>query len=574
MGADVNSGVRKVFVAVIALLAACSAAQAEVPAELVLRNGKVYAVDPARSIQSAFAVRGNVIAAVGDDEAMQPFIGPQTRIVDLGGKFVMPGLIDAHSHPVIGAVNAAKCSLAGVKPSLADITPVIRKCLAERPGGPDAWLEVVQLYNYGFDASAKDIDTVEATRPLAIVGNDGHTMWMNTRALALAGITSRTPDPPGGRILRDATGAPTGVLTDAALIGPSKLLPLPTTAEMADLLEKALAGMSAAGLTAVTDADITPVELAVWEKLYRDGRLKVRVRGAHLIEDPDDDSDVAVARIVSTARDHSLDPAWLRTDSVKVFADGVLEFPAQTAAVLKPYLDANGKPTSTVGDLYFQPKPYHSLITKLDRAGLTVHVHAIGDRAVRASLDAFEAARNTNGPRDNRHQISHLQLVDPADFPRFAALGVIANMQFEWGKRDASNVAPLEPYLGPERYRYLYPYGSLRAAGAFVAAGSDWDISPYNPFIAMEVGATRRDRGADAQALNIEERLSVADMLAAYTINAAAAMRMDDIVGSLEPGKRADFVILDRDPLAIDPATLRDTKVLATYVDGKLVHGQ
>ncbi|MFG1345009.1 amidohydrolase family protein [Xanthobacter autotrophicus DSM 431] len=565
---------RNALRAAVTLLVGLSAAQAETPADFVLRNGKVYAADPARSIRSAFAVRGNTIAAVGDDEAMKPLIGPQTRVVDLGGKFVMPGLIDAHSHPVIGAVNAAKCSLAGVKPTLQEITPVIRKCLAERPGGPDAWLEVVQLYNYGFDASAKDIDTVEATRPLAIVGNDGHTMWMNTRGLALAGITAKTPDPQGGRILRDATGAPTGVLTDAALIGPSKLLPIPTTAEMADLLEKTIKGMNATGLTAVTDAALTPVEFAVFEKLYREGRLKVRVRGAHFIEDLSDDSDAAVAKIVSATRSETLDPAWLRADSVKVFADGVLEFPAQTAAVLKPYLDANGKPTATIGDLYFEPKPFNSLITKLDKAGLTVHVHAIGDRAVRASLDAFAAARAANGARDNRHQIAHLQLVDPADFARFAELGVIANVQFEWGKRDASNVGPLEPYLGPERYRYLYPYGSLRAAGALVAAGSDWDISPYDPFIAMEVGATRRDRGKDAQTLNIEERLSVADMLAGYTINAAAAMRMDDIVGSIEPGKRADFVILDRDPLAIDPSTLRNTKVLATYVDGKVVHEQ
>nr|WP_255608017.1 amidohydrolase family protein [Ancylobacter sp. Lp-2] len=504
---------------------------------------------------------------------MRPLTGPQTRIIDLDGKFVMPGLIDAHSHPVLGAVNAAKCSLAGVKPSLADIAPVIRKCLAEHPAGPDAWLEVVQLYNYGFEASAGDIDTVEATRPLAIAGNDGHTMWLNTRGLALSGIAGMTQDPPGGRIMRDGKGIPTGVLTDAALLVPSKLFPMPTTEEMADQLEATLAGMSAVGLTAVTDAAVTPVEFAVWEKLYREGRLKLRVRGAYMIEDLDDDSDAAVARIVATARDHSLDPAWLRTDSVKVFADGVLEFPAETAAVLAPYLDANGKPTTNVGDLYFEPKLFNSLVTKLDKAGLTVHVHAIGDRAVRASLDAFEAARKANGPRDNRHQIAHLQLVDPADFPRFAALGVIANMQFEWGKRDPSNVGPLEPYLGPERFRYLYPNGSLQAAGALVAAGSDWDVSPYSPFLGMEVGATRRDRDREAEALNSDERLSVAEMLAAYTINAAAAMRLDDIVGSIEAGKRADFVILDRNPLAIDPATLRDTKVLATYVDGKVVYG-
>jgi predicted amidohydrolase YtcJ len=264
-------------------------------------------------------------------------------------------------------------------------------------------------------------------------------------------------------------------------------------------------------------------------------------------------------------------PDFLHSGVVKVFADGVMEFPAQTAAMLSPYLDAEGKPTNAVGELYFDPERFARFVTKLDAAGLAVHVHAIGDRAVRASLDAFEAARKANGDRDNRHQIAHLQLVDPADFPRFKELGVIADMQLEWAKREPATEGPLEPYLGPERYRYLYPAGSLHKAGATIIGGSDWDVSSFNPFRAFQTAVTRT--GAKGQRpLNLDERIPLQTAIDAYTINAAFAMKQDATTGSLEVGKRADLVVLDRDILTIDPETIADTKPVATYLDGKLVY--
>ena len=211
------------------------------------------------------------------------------------------------------------------------------------------------------------------------------------------------------------------------------------------------------------------------------------------------------------------------------------------------------------------------LVQKLDAAGLTVHVHAIGDRAVRASLDAFASARAANGDKDNRHQIAHLQLVDPADFPRFKELGVIADFQLEWAKREPATEGPLEPYLGPERYRYVYPAGSLHKAGATIIGGSDWDVSSYNPFRAFQTGVTRSG-GKGQKPLNIDERIPLETAIDAYTINAAYAMKQDKTTGSLEAGKRADLVVLDRDILTIDPETIDQTKVLATYLDGRLVH--
>jgi predicted amidohydrolase YtcJ len=278
-----------------------------------------------------------------------------------------------------------------------------------------------------------------------------------------------------------------------------------------------------------------------------------------------------VARLVAASKEGDADPDFLRSGLVKVFADGVMEYPAQTAAMLTPYFDADGKPTDKKGGLYFDPQRFARLVQKLDAAGLAVHVHAIGDRAVRQSLDAFAFARSANGAIDNPHQIAHLQLVDPADFPRFKELGVIADMQLEWAKREPATEGPLEPYLGPDRYRHLYPAGSLHAAGATIAGGSDWDISSYNPFRAFETAVTRAG-GAGQPPLNINERIPLTTAIDAYTINAAYAMKQDTTIGSLEVGKRADLIVVDRDILSVDPETIADTKVLATYLDGRLVY--
>ena len=539
-------------------------------ADVVLLNGKIYTADSTRSITQALAFSGSTILAVGNHADMERLIGPKTKVVDLDGKLVLPGLIDTHIHPIIGAVNGAKCGLAGVKPTIEALEPVIKACLAKEPGS-NAWLEAAQLDNYGFSATAKDLDQIAATRPLVLWGNDGHTAWVNSRALELIGVTAEIADPPGGKIGRDASGAPTGSFTDSATVLLASKIPAPSVEAMADLTAAELKRMSAVGITSLMDAFVTRTEEAVWRRLHDTGRLPMRVRMAIYVPHPSDDSDDAVARLVKASKDGDVDPDFLRSDMVKVFADGVMEYPTQTAALLSPYLDANGKPTQKSGALYFDPQRFASLVTKLDAAGLTVHIHAIGDRAVRASLDAFAAARAANGERDNRHQIAHLQLVDPADFLRFKALGVIADMQLDWAKREPATEGPLEPYLGPERYRYLYPAGSLYRAGAMIIGGSDWDVSPYNPFLAFQTGVTRSG-GPGQNPLNIGESIPLTAAVDAYTINAAYALKQDRTTGSLEAGKRADLIILDRDIFSIDPETIRDTEVLVTYLDGRVVY--
>jgi hypothetical protein len=562
----------------VCLWATSGEAAEEGKADVVLRSGKIYTADPQRSIKQAIAFTGNAIVAVGTDADVETLIGPNTKVVDLGGMLVLPGMFDTHIHPIIGAVDRSKCSLEGVKATVEALKPVIQACLAEAPGGPDDWFEAVQLDNYGFSATAKDLDTIEAERPMALAGNDGHTIWVNSRGLELLGITAETPDPPGGKIARDASGAPAGSFTDAAATIVSDKMPVPSLDERAAWTALALKDMSAYGLTSILDAYVTPADAEVWRELYDSGRLAMRVRMAVYLADPSslfrpaaNASDAAIGRFVATAKKGDIDPDFLRSSLVKVFADGVMEYPAQTAAMLSPYLDKDGKPTDKSGALYFEPDDFARLVTRLDAEGIAVHVHAIGDRGVRATLDAFEAARKANGDRDNRHQIAHLQLVDPADFPRFKELGVIADMQLEWARREPATEGPLEPYLGPKRYKYVYPAGSLYRAGATIAGGSDWDISSFNPFRAMQVAVTRA-LGKDQRPLNIDEAIPLTTAIDAYTINAAYAMKQDKTTGSLEVGKRADLVVLDRDILTIDPDRIGETKVLFTYLDGRLVH--
>ena len=540
-------------------------------ADVVLRNGKIYTADPARSFQQSIAFTGNSIVAVGDDDEVTPLIGPATKVVDLGGKLVLPGLIDTHTHPIGGAINGTKCSLADVKPTLEALKPVIQECLAKKPGGADDWFEAVQLDNYGFEATARDLDSIEETRPIVLAGNDGHAAWVNSRALDLLRITARTPDPEGGKISRDPSGAPTGLLVDGALELIEDKFPSPSVEQQASLTDAELKKMSADGITSLMDACVESTEQDVWRSLYKNGKLDMRVRMAICVDDPNDYREETVARLVATSKEGDVDPNFLRAGVLKVFADGVMEYPAQTAALLRPYCDADGKPTKSVGELYFDPERFARLVQKLDAAGIALHVHAIGDRAVRTTLDAFAAARAANGERDNRHQIAHLQLVDPADFPRFKELGVIADFQLLWARREPATEGPLEPYLGPDRYRYLYPAGSLHAAGAMIVGGSDWDVSSYNPFRAFQTAVTRTG-GKGQKPLNIDERIPLTTAVDAYTINAAFAMKQDTTTGSLEVGKRADLVVLDRDIFSVDPYTIADTIVIATYLDGRLVY--
>ena len=562
---------RYVFGALSALTLGLAAAAAPAPADLVLIHGKVHTEDASRSLAQALAIRGNTIVAVGTDESVAAFVGPNTRTVDLGGRVVLPGIIDAHTHPAQSAQDLGKCSLDDKALAPPEIKNRVALCLKERPGERSQWFEVVMVNPSGLTLTLADLDGMLADRPLLLNGSDGHTVWANSAALNLAHITAATRDPAGGHIERDAAGRPTGTLRDIAAEIALAAKPADTLEHEAARLDEAFGTMRAIGITSVQDAAVDDHTMRIYKHLYDAHRLNMRVRGSFHLKNLHEPAAVLIGRAVKFRAKWAIDPDFLRADAVKIFADGVIEFPSQTAALLEPYLDSRGRPTRNRGPSYFLQDQLNQIVTAADAAGLTVHIHAIGDRAVRSSLDAIADARRRNGALDNRDQIAHLELIDPADFPRFKELGVIANFQLLWAERDDYIDSATVTYLGPERSRYLYPARSLRDAGARIAGGSDWGVSSFNAFAAMEHAITRAERRG-RPALLPEQSLTLQDMVDAYTINAAFALKQEGTTGSLEVGKRGDFIVIDRDIFAIDPFDLHDTRVMATYLDGREVY--
>ncbi|MBV8403306.1 MAG: amidohydrolase [Gammaproteobacteria bacterium] len=540
-------------------------------ADLILLHGRIHTMDPGRSVVQALAARGNTLIAIGSDAEVSALAGPQTQVVDLRGRVVLPGIIDAHTHPAEGAQDLGKCSLHDRLLGPEAVKREVARCLAQEPADHPPWFEVVGVNVSNLELSRQQLDQMLSHRPLLLEDASGHTVFANSAALEAARIDATTRDPTGGRIERDADGKPTGTLRDAALDLVLAARPtVPLALEVARL-DKAFAAMRAVGITSVQDADVDEHYMQLYKKLYDEHRLNMRVRGAFGLTGTDRPAEVLIGEAIEFRKRWSIDPDYLRADSVKIFADGDMEYPSFNAALLAPYLDRSGKPSGTSGPTYYQQPHLNEVVAAADAAGFTVHVHAIGDRAVRSSLDAFAYAKQVNGARDNRHQIAHLELVDPQDDRRFKELNVIANFQLLWAQRDPYIVAATLPYIGPERAQYLYPARSLLDAGATIAGGSDWNVSSFDAFEAMEHAVTRcASRGQEP--LLPEQSIALEAIVEAYTINAAFALRQERTTGSLERGKRADFVILDRDIFALDPFDLHRTRVLATYLDGRRVY--
>jgi predicted amidohydrolase YtcJ len=569
-------------------LSPVSLASADPAADLVLLHGKIYTEDSHRTVAQALALRGNTIVAVGTDETVSAQIGPDTRIVNLAGRPVLPGIIDAHTHPAQSAQDLGKCTLGDERLTPAGVKSKVAACLKEHPADRTLWYEVVQVNASDLALTLADLDAMLADHPMILNSADGHTAWVNSSALKASRIDASTPDPVGGRIEHDTAGNPTGTLRDTAAEIAQGAEPTPSLEFAASQLDKAFDAMRATGITSVQDADAGDRDMQIYRRLYDAHRLRMRVRATFGLKSTDRPAEVLIGEAKEFREKWAIDPDFLRADAIKIFADGVIEFPSQTAALLEPYLDAAGRPTNNRGPTYFSQDHLNEIVTAADAAGFTVHIHAIGDRAVRSSLDAFAESRRrlqssqtaaSRSPtpqivgRDNRDQIAHLELVDPGDFPRFKELGVIANFQLFWAIRDPYIVNSTLAYIGPRRSQYLYPARSLRDAGALIAGGSDWSVSSFDAFEAMERAITRRESRGRAPLLP-EQGISLQDVVDAYTINAAYALKQEHTTGSLEPGKRGDFILLDRDIFAIDPFDLHSTRVLSTYLDGQEVYAK
>jgi predicted amidohydrolase YtcJ len=555
-----------------------SSASAASAADLVFTGGPVHTVDPARSWATAVAVRAGRIIAVGPERDVKDLIGAGTEVVDLSGRLLLPGFQDAHVHPVFGGATMRKCDLHALHTAqeyVAAVADYARTRPEQRWITGGGW----SMDAFPGGAPTKDLlDAVVPGRPVALPNRDGHGMWVNSRALEEAGISRETPDPFDGRIERDEHGEPTGMLQEGAAGLVHAVIPPPTPADLTDGLLAGQAYLHSFGITAWQDAWVGTMfgngdNFQTYLDAARSGALTARVSAALWW-----DREAGLEQLDMFRQRRAEAEAVggrLRAGSIKIMLDGVAE--NHTAALLDPYLDGCGCATDNRGLTFIDPGRLGRYVCELDAAGFQVHFHALGDRAVRLALDAVEQARRTNGP-GGRHHLAHLQVVHPDDVKRFRQLGATANIQPLWAAHEPQMDELTIPFLGEERSAWQYPFGSLSRAGATIAAGSDWSVSSPDPMLGIHVAVNRVEPGlsaeqfAAAKVFYPSERLELGQAIAAYTAGTAYVNHLDAVSGSIEVGKYADLVVLDRDPFDGPAHEIGQARVLRTYVEGALVH--
>jgi predicted amidohydrolase YtcJ len=556
------------FLSSVLLTAPAPAADQQTHADIVLLNGAVYTMDAPRRWAQAVAISNGRITFVGTDQDAVKYAGPLTNVVNLKGKMVLPGFVDSHIHPIHSALDQSDCCLNDCE-SAECIKKTISEFVKEHP--KDARHEWVigsgwQLTAFSPQGPDKKLlDELVSDRPAYFTSQDGHSAWVNSKALSLAQVTAFTPDPKGGRIERvDGSREPAGTLREAAVDLVSHLVPSPSADERREAALNIQKKLNAVGIIGVQEACAEEPELKAYASLDDANLLTMRVSAAMAVDADKGEKQLATLKEWSKKYDGNL----LRVKAAKIFADGVME--TKTAAMLEPYL---GGEKGDCGTLNFAPNLFKWYACKLDAAGLQIHVHAIGDRAVRATLDAIETAEKINGRSDRRHHIAHLELIDSKDINRFRELNVAANFQSFWSFRDKYVAEMTESILGPERSKHLYPVGELFKSGAVVVGGSDWSVSTYDPLAAIQVAVTRRgltDTGD--QFLLPGVPASLPEILSAYTINGAWLGHWDRESGSLETGKSADLIVLDKNLFSLPPTEIHQAKVLWTLFRGRAVY--
>jgi predicted amidohydrolase YtcJ len=547
-------------------------------ADLVFVNGAVYTVDAARSWAQAVAVRDGRIEAVGTDAAIRPAIDARTEVIDLAGRMLVPGFQDAHVHPVFAGIDMLQCDLH----DLVTKDEYLRAIADYAKANPDApWILgggwSMEVFPRGCPPK-EDLDAIVPDRPVFLPNRDGHSAWVNSKALELAGVTAETLDPDDGRIERTDGGEPFGTMHEGAQRLLTDLIPPSTPDELYRGLLKGQEFLHALGITGWQDAIVQAAggawgdSLSTYLTAAEKGELTARVVGAlwwdrlRGLEQIDD---------LVSLRERGAAGRFAAT-SVKIMQDGVCE--NFTGAVLDPYLDVDGMPTDNRGISFVDPEVLNEAVTRLDALGFQVHFHALADRAVREALDAIGAARQANGMSDTRPHLAHIQLVHPDDIPRFRQLGAVANAQPLWAAHETQMDELTIPFLGEPRWTWQYPFASLVRNGATLAMGSDWSVSSPDPVEEIHVAVNRvmppdYPYSADRDRVFIpEERLDLATAIAGFTIGSAYVNHLDGETGSIEGGKRADLAVLDRNLFAHPPGEIADATCLMTFVEGERVY--
>jgi predicted amidohydrolase YtcJ len=534
--------------------------------DTIVLHGKVYTLNVKQPWAQAIAVQGGKIVAVGSDDEIEKLRGSGTKVIDAGGRLVLPGFTDCHIHFMDGSLSLDRVNLEDAKDP-ADIQQRLREYAKLHRGS--GWV-LGRGWDYGmFGDEAlphkKYLDEVFPDRPVFLEGYDGHTYWANSKALELAGVKKDTPDPPNGAIVRDAkTGEPTGALKESAQGLVAKVVPKPRRSEKIAALRAGLKWANENGLTRVHSAGQDFEELDLYDELHRHGDLTVRFYIAYFLDPPElrrQDLDA-----MESAR-KKYRGEWIDTDVVKFMVDGVIE--SHTAAMLEPYSDD----PALKGKLFWDPQKYDSAVTELDKRGFQIFTHAIGDYGVRTALDAYEKAEKANHTSGRRLRIEHIETITAKDIPRFGELGVIASMQPLHANPNADTLNVWARNAGPERSSRGFAWHSIASGGGKLAFGSDWPVVTLNPWVGVQLAVTRQTvDGKPAGGFYPDQRVTLAEAIAGYTIGAAFAGRREKTEGSLEPGKVADLIVVSQNLFDIDPHRIADTKVITTMVGGRVVY--
>jgi predicted amidohydrolase YtcJ len=549
-----------VFVAcAVALLIAPAAAQERPAADLIITNAKVYTVDKNLPKAEAVAILGDRIVGVGTSAAMDLWRGPETRMIDAGGKLLLPGFNDAHLHFISGGMQLDNVKLNDAASPDEFARRIGERAKITRRGewimGGD-WDET--KWNPPQLPAHELIDPVTPKTPVFVSRYDGHMALANSLALKLAGITSKTPDPAGGVIVHDPQGNPTGILKDAAMDLMFKVIPSPSHLRRLRAAKRALAHAASLGVTSVQDMNPDYADVAVYSELAERGQLTTRIYAAPLITGWHDQAKIGVRRAFGSP--------YLRLGGVKAYADGSLG--SSTAYFFQPYTDA----PQNRGLLSSEMQPLSAMrdrMMKSDDAGLQLCTHAIGDEAISITLDLYSDVAKAHGSADRRWRIEHAQHMAAKDFDRFAQLKVIASVQ-PYHAIDDGRWA--EKRIGPERIKTTYAFRTFLDHDVKLAFGTDWDVAPLDPVLTIYAAVTRATLdGQNPDGWVPEQKLKVSEAVEAYTMGSAYAEFQDTVKGSITPGKLADMVILSDDIFTIDPKLIRNVTVERTIVGGKVV---
>ena len=537
--------------------------------ERIFYNAKIFTGEPEHPYAEAVALRGDKIVAVGSYADVKLALGKDAEATDLQGKTLLPGLIDSHAHPVEGGFSLTGADVGDQIHSVDQLADFVAAALKIRKGmrGDILYISGLPLafWSKNDELNARFNSGVFAQQPVLLSGMDGHTGWANRPLLRKSGVTreflSHLSDLERSYYGMGQDLEPNGFAVDAGLDKIQTLLPQPTSEQYLEAGRAAVQYLHSMGITAWIDAVANEPVLSAYKSLAEHGELTAHVAAFPVVNPRNDPAQELAA--FQKLRAKFAGVADLAIPGIKVFADGVVEYPSQTAALTKPYRN-----TGKSGELLFDPARFAVLVTAADKLGLIVHVHALGDLAVKESLNAIEAARKANGNSGLPHTLTHVQLADPEDFIRFRQLGAIAALQLLWAEGSGDTIELMKPYLDPAVYQWQYPARSLLDAGATISGASDWPVSSPNVFWAIYQAETRK--GVEG-VLDPEQRMPRAAMLYAYTRNSAIALNQMDRLGTIATGKQADLVLVDRDVTTVPVEELRATKVLWTMVGGKMV---